>query len=265
MVRTSSLTPLHDVSKTTSVYDEFHSISRNSGLLKQQLVSHKRHYDPRILELQRNAPLKIASGQRIKLASNKEIARSFSDVVLGRQSTRNFDRRARLTNDELATILFMGNGIKYTDGGGVFHRTVANSGNLGSVEIFFLVLNVEQFEAGIYHFDSLSHEAVLLHKGIFNTWLKLNVFYQPEFADASVVLFLTSNIGRLTEKYGERGYRLALLDTGHVSQNVYLSASSLRLAVCGTAGFIDDEVNDALGLDGKLSACLMSLAIGRTA
>ena len=67
-------------------------------------------------------------------------------------------------------------------------------------------------------------------------------------------------------KYSLRGYRFGLLDVGHVSQNLYLVASALGLQVCATAGFIDDVLDSALGLDGlDVASMLMVLVGGRPA
>jgi len=87
----------------------------------------------------------------------------------------------------------------------------------------------ENIDPGIYHFDSVEYDLVRLAKGQFQTWLREKVFYQIEFAAASVALILTAAIGRLTAKYGLRAYRLALIDIGHVSQNLYLVATALSL------------------------------------
>ena len=64
-------------------------------------------------------------------------------------------------------------------------------------------------------------------------------------------------------KYGIRGYRLGLLDAGHVSQNINLVAGALGLAVCPSAGYIDSELNRALKIDGLATAAVMSVLVGK--
>jgi SagB-type dehydrogenase family enzyme len=75
---------------------------------------------------------------------------------------------------------------------------------------------------------------------------------------------LTAAVGRLAAKYGPRAYRLALLDVGHVSQNIHLVATAIGLNVCATAGFIDDELDGALGLDGIDVATMLTVLVGPT-
>ncbi|HNB21307.1 MAG TPA: nitroreductase family protein, partial [Candidatus Melainabacteria bacterium] len=86
---------------------------------------------------------------------------------------------------------------------------------------------------------------------------------QAELSEASALIFLASNQGRLRSKYGPRAYRLGLLDAGHVSENIYLVSAALDLAVTATGGFIDDELNNALGLDGIDDCVVLVLAVGK--
>ena len=54
-----------------------------------------------------------------------------------------------------------------------------------------------------------------------------------------------------------------MLDVGHVSQNLYLVATAMGLQVCATAGFIDDAVDAALGLDDLDAASMLVVLVGR--
>ncbi|ELS57324.1 putative SagB-type dehydrogenase domain-containing protein [Streptomyces viridochromogenes Tue57] len=54
------------------------------------------------------------------------------------------------------------------------------------------------------------------------------------------------------------------MEAGHIAQNLQLVATARRLRVCGVTGFVDDTVNDVLGLpaQGETQA-LYLLAVGR--
>ena len=125
-----------------------------------------------------------------------------------------------------------------------------------------MVLDVEGLDPGMYHYDSVRHDLALLRPGDFRDWLREVVLFQLEFPEAAAALVLTGAIGRLRAKYGLRGYRFALLDAGHVSENIYLVATALGLQVSATAGFIDDEMDAALGLDGLDTATTLVLLVG---
>ena len=64
-------------------------------------------------------------------------------------------------------------------------------------------------------------------------------------------------------RYQDRSYRYGLLEAGHVGENVYLAAMSMGLGACGVGAFMDDAINDMLGVDGVEEAVVYMLAAGR--
>lgn len=249
-----------------SVAEEFHVASRNQAAMKHIFKAHQVHYEPYVQQLVVNAPLHLESAYpRVALPTERApVAMSVEGAITGRTSGRNFSR-APLPAAQLSTLLYLGNGVRRVDGAGMetfYQRNVPNSGNLGSVEIFPIVMNVEDVEPGIYHFNTIHHDLAQLRRGHFGTWLRERIFYQLEFSEAAAALVLTSAIGRLQSKYSLRGYRFGLLDTGHVSENIYLAGTGLGLQVCATAGFIDDELDAALGLDGLELTSMLVLLVG---
>jgi SagB-type dehydrogenase family enzyme len=75
------------------------------------------------------------------------------------------------------------------------------------------------------------------------------------------VLF-TAVLERPRRKYGERGYRLALLEAGHIAQNLCLVAAALELGSMNVCGFFDDRLNAALSIDGVDEAVLYVAYVG---
>ncbi|HEY68776.1 MAG TPA: SagB/ThcOx family dehydrogenase, partial [Thermoflexia bacterium] len=61
----------------------------------------------------------------------------------------------------------------------------------------------------------------------------------------------------------ERAYRYVLLEAGHIGQNLYLAATSMGLGACAVGAFLDDDLNDLLGLDGKDEAALYIISVGK--
>jgi len=248
-----------------SIDEDYHVASKNQAARKYSRVSHYVHYSESVQELVAHAPLRLDGRPRLQLPPPVPLSNiRFDSLIESRISGRDFQFRA-LRRDHLSTLLYLGNAVRKvagTAGNSQYRRNVPNSGNLGSVEIYLVIMNVESVEPGIYHFDSVSHEIVQIRKGDFAAWLREHCLYQIEFGRASVALALTAAIGRLKAKYGLRSYRLALLDAGHVSQNIYLVAAALGLTVCATAGFIDDEINEALEIDGLDNATMLVSLVG---
>jgi SagB-type dehydrogenase family enzyme len=248
-----------------SIAEEFHVASRNQAAYKRNFKAHDIHSAPAIRRLVTDAPLRFEDRPKVVLPHRDEpVEGSVLDAIKRRASGREY-RSAPLPAGMLATMLRHANGVLAsvdTPDGAFYRRAAANSGDLGSVEIYPIVFNVEGIDQGIYHFDSVSHDLTEVRRGSFADWFRELVVYQTEFAAASAALVLTSAVGRLQEKYGARGYRFGLLDVGHVSQNLYLVGAGLGLQVCATAGFIDDTVDAALGLDGLESASMLVILVG---
>lgn len=246
--------------------EAYHVASRNQAGTKHLVNQHLIHYSDAVWELSEHAPMKrldaletvAPPGARIKATMSVE------EAIACRRSNNEFDSQA-ISYEQLATLLYLGNSIQRTDvmeNGRSFKRTAANSGNLGSIETYPVVLNVHGLRPGIYHFNTIKHELSCLRHGDFEKWLRLRVFYQLEFSQAAVAVILTAAVGRLCAKYGARGYRLVLIDAGVVAGQMYLVAPALGLDVCATAGFIDDELDAALGLDGLEVASVLVVLIG---
>jgi SagB-type dehydrogenase family enzyme len=246
--------------------DAYHSATRNPGATKGLYKAHEVHYSPYVQQLAVEAPLHLDDLPRVALpVARAPVPMPIDEAITHRASGRRYGPDP-LPAEHLATLLYLGNGVREVVriGGEVlfYQRNVTNSGNLGSVEIFPLVMNVAGIAPGIYHFDSVRHDLARIHSGQFRTWLMERVLFQREFPAAAVALILTSAIGRLQAKYGPRGYRFGLFDVGHVSENIYLVGTGLALQVCATAGFIDEEVDRTLGFDGLERATMLVLLIG---
>lgn len=53
-----------------------------------------------------------------------------------------------------------------------------------------------------------------------------------------------------------------LLEAGHIGRNLYLAATSMGLGACAVGAFLDDALNDLLGLDGQEEAVLYVVSVG---
>ena len=248
--------------------DVYHTESCNKKAAKLNRASYEMNYErsagaASAGEEQENAH---SSAPRIKLDVNAvTVDLSVENAITNRRSNKEFSS-AKLPLSHLAKLLYLANGARVPgsnfDAGGAFNAPSA--GGLASTQIDVFVLNVEDVEPGIYRFDKRTHELVLKKRGNFATWLKEFAILQVEFGQASAVIILSCDMARLAEKYSIRAYRLGLMDAGHVSENIYLAAQALDLCVCATAGFIDSEINIALGFDGLDQCALLALGIGST-
>ena len=71
---------------------------------------------------------------------------------------------------------------------------------------------------------------------------------QMWMAKAPVLFIITAEYRRITGKYGERGVRYALIEVGHVGQNVFLQAEVLGSGAGIVGAFNDLKVSKGAGL-----------------
>lgn len=245
--------------------EEYHVESFNKRNLKSP-QAFQINYEEEIHELAVKAPLHVERplGSIPLPIDDEKITMSVEEAITSRVSGREFSSQP-LPLSKLAKLLYLANGVRKQPLPGprpAHDRNVPSSGGLGSVEVFCFAMNVEGVQPGIYHFDSVHHELMLLKKGHFATWIREFAAMQIEGSEPPVVFVLTSSIGRLNSKYGPRSYRLGLMDVGHVSDNIYLTATALGLNVFAFNGFIDTALNQALDIDGFERTTFLCLGAG---
>jgi SagB-type dehydrogenase family enzyme len=188
---------------------------------------------------------------------------SFRAAVERRESGRDFGA-GPLTLTELATLLYAAYGVtRAAASERPPMRTVPSGGALYPLEIYPAVVNVAGLEEGLYHFDPLRGVLERLRQADLRAEMAPLTVYPELFVKAAVVLFVTALFWRTRFKYGLRGYRFALIEAGHLGQNVLLTATALGLASVAVGGFYDREVDGFLGADGVNESALYALSTGR--
>lgn len=142
-------------------------------------------------------------------------------------------------------------------------RAIPSGGGLYALEVYALVTAAEDLESGVYHFEAFSRVLEQIPRADPATRVQDAFLDSDVVAAAAVTIAVTAVLPRLRHKYGDMAYRLALLEAGHLGQNVCLVATALGLGVCPLAGFIDDAVNDLLAVDGVDETVVYTLAIGQ--
>lgn len=184
-------------------------------------------------------------------------------TIAARRSTRSY-ATTPMTPDELSRILFLTTGIS-TDKWGNDRRTAPSSGALYPIELYAVVHNVEGVERGVYHYALRDHALELVRAGDHRSRVVEQGIHQEFLGECGVVLFLTQVLQRMRPKYQDRSYRYGLLEAGHIGENAYLAATSAGLGACGVGAFMDDAINDMLGVDGTEEAAVYMLAVGHRA
>lgn len=180
----------------------------------------------------------------------------FTSVVVARRSVREYAGRP-LSLDELGRLLFLTAGHRAPG-----RRTFPSSGALYPIEVYAVVNGVEGLARGLYHYDPARHALHVLAERDLGDRIAGHGLGQSFLADAGVVLCLTVVPARMRFRYRHRSYRYGLLEAGHLGQNAYLAATAMGLGACAVGAFLDDDLNELLGVDGREEAAVYLLSVG---
>ncbi|MDQ7785049.1 MAG: SagB/ThcOx family dehydrogenase [Desulfomonilaceae bacterium] len=173
-------------------------------------------------------------------------------------TNRHMDENTQIDAERLAGILLLSHAVTATTRHGTtdFHfRSVASAGALYPFELYVAVFDVPGVEDGLYHHDVAGRGLTLIRRG--NALADLRPAIGLEEEPAPVLMFLLTAIYfRSSWKYRDRAYRYALLDTGHLAENLALALTSERIRFRICVDFEDDRVNGVLGLDTAREVCL---------
>ncbi|MBG0829782.1 SagB/ThcOx family dehydrogenase [Planomonospora sp. ID67723] len=193
---------------------------------------------------------------------------SIESVMLGRRSCREFSG-GRIGLGTLARVLYFGDGITgtlTTDEGVTWRlRTAPSGGALFPVDIYCVALRVDDVAPGPYFYHLSQHSLQRLGEGDPTAELAAATGLTEAVAGAAACIVLVAFMDRVKFKYGERGYRFALLEAGHIAQNLLLAAKAEGLGAVPVGGFNDDALNAMLAVDGCQEIALYAVLIGEAA
>lgn len=191
------------------------------------------------------------------------------DKLLDRRVTcRNFDPESIVKLGEFERVMqrvFGSQGSEpWAPGALAMKKTSPSAGGLHPVEAYVLLQRVEGIQPGLYHYHAGDHALEPLASGTRESLRTLAgqiVAGQDWFADAPVIVMLAARFQRSFWKYRNhpKAYRTLLLDAGHLSQMLYLTATELNLGAFITAAINEVEIEQAFGLEpmeeGPLAVC----------
>ncbi|MCP4117363.1 MAG: SagB/ThcOx family dehydrogenase [Desulfobacteraceae bacterium] len=152
-----------------------------------------------------------------------------------------------LSLDQLAQLLWSAQGITGNDG---FKRAAPSAGALYPMDIYVAAGQgcVGQLEAGVYHYEAGRHMLSRVAKNDLRDDLARASLSQMWMAGAPVNLVITAEYNRVGIKYGERGVRYAMIEAGHIGQNIFLQAEALGLKAGIVGAFHDTKLSKVLNL-----------------
>lgn len=152
-----------------------------------------------------------------------------------------------LSLDQLSQLLWSAQGITGKTG---YKRAAPSAGALYPMDVYVVTGQgcVAQIEAGVYHYDPHSHLLSRVATKDLRDGVARAAFSQMWLVGAPVNLVITAEYNRVGVKYGERGVRYAMIEAGHIGQNLFLQAEALGLKAGIVGAFHDTNLNKVLNL-----------------
>lgn len=184
----------------------------------------------------------VAAGQELgEVIDLPEVDRTeggqFYDLLFRRHSVRSFSEDP-MDMRELSRLLFSGQGITRANR----FRTVPSGGAQYPIDIYVLVGDVEGLDAGIYKYVPQGHRLERVSNEDRRRQMGSAALGQDWLADAPVVLVICAEYRRITGRYGERGERYAIIESGCTAQNISLESEDLGLGTVLIGAFHDRSV-----------------------
>lgn len=246
--------------------------ARNRDFLKGY-----RENDPYMEQFESDQERKLPQPPLVKAAMREESARTYlpreitsavekcdlTEVLRDRRSSRVYTEKP-LTLEQLSYLLWATQGVQSIRGDNYATiRPVPCGGARHEFETYLLVQSVHGLQAGAYHYLPMEHALEFLHP-VENLQDEINesLCGQSWAKKASVVFYWSIVPYRAEWRYGIYAHSPALIDVGHVGQNLYVACSALGLGACGIAAFSHEECCRLFGLDGEEEFVIYTAPVG---
>lgn len=171
---------------------------------------------------------------------------SLEKAIKQRRTVRSFGNRS-ISKQQFSQILWSAQGITEDRGS---KRASPSGGALYPADVYAAVGNncIEDLVAGVYHYRPKLHSVTKVAEGDRRNDLAIASLSQMWMAGAPVIFVITAEYRRITCKYGDRGVRYALMEIGHISQNIFLQCQTLGLSAGIVGAFDDGKVARSAGV-----------------
>lgn len=140
-------------------------------------------------------------------------------------------------------------------------RPYPSGGGWYPVEIYVISFGIETCENSVLHYESDTHVLRRLWE-VPQSMRDIHTIIDKQASTPSALIVLTSVWNRNEPTYKRFAYILALLEAGHLGQNLCLVAEALSLGICPLGGFNDEKIIELLDIDERYEQPVYVLALG---
>lgn len=186
-------------------------------------------------------------------------------VVRTRRSAVDLDGHQRMSQAELGTLL-----VSATRGFAADFQRPAPFNPRSSyaqkghhlIHLYLYVHRIDGLEPGLYYFDRNEQELVPLVYADEREAAKYASCFQDIAADGCFAVSMIADFNIAYQLYGDRGYRYVHFEAGWIGQWLYLGSTALGYEATGIGCFLDDLVNNLMGLPPGME-CIYNFTVGR--
>ncbi len=195
--------------------------------------------------------------------SGLEIDRDFLHIVNSRRSRRVYTGET-MTLTQLSYLLWCSQGVKSVRGKRYATlRTVPSGGARHPFECYLALQNVEGLSDGLYHYLPMNHRIEYLGcPDDLKDFISRSLCGQDWACLANAVFYYSCVFYRAEWRYGIWAHAPILMDSGHVTENLYLAATSIGLGGCAIAAVDPPAANGQFGLDGEEETVFYAMPVG---
>jgi SagB-type dehydrogenase family enzyme len=198
----------------------------------------------------------------LKIGGDVISENSFHSLLSRRKTTRKLVRKP-LEVDQFKELVWaaFGNTHVYRD---IKMRTAPSAGATYPIEIYFVLEDVKNMADGLYSYSTSKEEPTLVNQGKYLDSIRSASLDQKFISEANLAVLMVYNPDRILPEYGENSFKYALLECGHIAQNLQIMATELELGSVPVGAFDERTINKIIGA-GSYKETLYMVIIGASA
>lgn len=203
----------------------------------------------------------------IPIVNIEVIKDNLVENIQNRRSRRRFADMA-LSLSELSFLLWASQGVKEVikrkDKAYATLRTVPSAGARHPFETYLVVHNVENLQPGLFRYLPIEHQLVFLKEIPHQRSRMIEAALGQQFAgECSVVFIWALTAYRAEWRYHLAAHKAALLDAGHICQNLYLACEAIGAGTCAIAAYDQKRTDCLIGVDGVEEFSVYMAPVGK--
>ncbi|NLM06770.1 MAG: SagB/ThcOx family dehydrogenase [Tissierellia bacterium] len=203
--------------------------------------------------------------ERIELPKDFESLKledNFYSLLDGRKSRRIYNEKS-ISLLELSFLLWASLGVKGRRGKSYATlRTVPSGGARHGYESYVDAMKVDGLKSGVYHYLAEDHALEWVNDQTSEN-RTASVSGQKWVGKAAALFYFTAVPYRFEWRYTIYAHKIALVDLGHIGENLYLAAEALKLGTCGIGAYGQEICDELLKVDGENEFTVYVQPVGR--